>query len=46
MGSGCSTKGKAIFASVKQKGFVEFVEHLHRLAQDRIRQSKDLEQQS
>ena len=46
MGSGGSPKGTGIFASVKQKGFVEFVEHLHRLSQDRIRQSKDSEHQS
>src|SRR5215469_11952656 len=46
MGSGCSTKGAGIFAPVKQEGFVEFVEQLHRLAQDRIRQAKDPEHQS
>jgi len=46
MGSGCSTKGTGIFAPVKQVGFVEFVEQLHRLSQDRIRQSKDPEHQS
>jgi hypothetical protein len=46
MGSGCSPKGTAIFAPVEQEGSVEFVEQLHRLAQDRIRQSKEPEQQS
>jgi hypothetical protein len=42
----CSPKGVAIFAPVEQQGCVEFVEQLHRLAQHRIRQSQEPEQEA